>query len=140
MGLRAGVAFAALGAKLYTWTIIFLAALTTGNAIYRTTDRYKEAAAKEAEEMARIKDKAANKAAQSGDTIVEVDLGKAAVLTKSNIMGYVTMGNLPALLLMAFGMLIPPGCIWAWGATQGRRWDWASHRAVRPGASRSARN
>jgi hypothetical protein len=86
-----------------------------GNAIYKNTERGKEAEAKQAEEVARAAEKAKKP---------PVDLGQAQVLTRKNIMGYVTMGNLGTLVVLGVGLMIPPLLVWIWGATQGRRWDW----------------
>jgi hypothetical protein len=103
---------AALGAKIYVWTLLLLLILTVGNAVYMTSERAKEAAAK------------AEAASANKEAPRVVDLGRAKVLTSASLKGLVTMGMLATIIAIFLALLAPPAFVWAWGATQGRRWDW----------------
>lgn len=110
---------AGLGAKIYFWTLLLLMVLSVGNAIYKTTDRAKEAASKAASQ-------------QSGDKKPPpvVDLGHAQRLTASSLLGLVTMEMLAGIVGLFVLLLGPPVFVWAWSATQGRHWDWELPESV----------
>jgi predicted Zn finger-like uncharacterized protein len=102
---------AGLGAKIYVWTFLLLMAIVGGRAIYTSTQAYKE--------------KAEQAAAQTAEKEKPtVDLGHAEAVSATRLLGFVKLAFLPLLIGITMLLIGPPAFVWAWAATQGRRWDW----------------
>ncbi len=102
---------AGLGAKIYVWTLTILLCIVVGRAIYTSTARYKE--------------KAQQAATPTPETDKpKVDLGRAELVSFTRLTSYVTLAFLLPVIGLTLLVVAPPALVWAWAATQGRRWDW----------------